>query len=102
MAQMAYKVSSTTNAYGDKIAGAETALVCHFRQITRAVNTQADMVTISDAMAWFEPDCGLSKGDIIKFAGEHYMVEGITAARKLRSGTVHFIKAELSKYGQIS
>ncbi len=101
MNHTAYKVASTRNAYGDYVAGAETTLKCHWRSITTLVPEQPEQVQ-SDAMAWFEPDSGVVRGDIIKFEGTHWKVEKVTEARKLRQTAVQFIKCELLKYGAIS
>lgn len=101
MLHIAYKVVMTSNAYGDKIAGGETALKCHFREITSEVTQNNEQID-SDAMAWFEPDSGIEKGDVVKFEGTHYRVERVTKARRLRSKAVLFIKVELLKYGKIS
>lgn len=98
----AYRVSYTTNAYGDRTVGTETALPCHFREITEAVTGVSNETTQSDAMAWFMPDSGVDKHDIIKFDGVYYRVERVTKARRLRDETVLFIKTELLKYGAIS
>lgn len=101
MIHTAYKVSTTRNAYGDFTAGAETALACHFRYITEQISNNNEYIE-SDAMAWFEPDSGIDRKDIIKFEGEHFRVERVIKARKLRDPNVQFIKTELLKYGPIS
>jgi hypothetical protein len=108
MRHTAYKLTITRNAYGDYVSSGETALICHFRYITTQAggansrgirgNESAD----SDAMAWFEPDSGVEREDLIKFEGEHFRVEKVTKARRLRDPTVQFIKVELLKYGVIS
>jgi len=101
MLHTAHKVTTTRNAYGDYIFGAETALVCHFRYITEQVF--ADNQTIqSDAMAWFEADSGIDRKSIIKFNGEHFIVERVTRARRLRNTDIQFIKVEMRKYGVVS
>lgn len=102
MSFTAYKVTNTRNAYGDYVASGTTALKCHFRYITEQVTSTNNETIQSDAMAWFEPDSGVNRGDIIKFDGEHFRVERVTRARKLRDKNVHFIKVELLKYGVIS
>lgn len=102
MLHTAYKVTTTRNAYGDYAASGETALICHFRYINDIQTGDNNEVIQSDAMAWFEPDSGIAYKDIIKFDGEHYMVERVTEARKLRSPEVQFIKCELTRYGVIS
>ncbi|RLA58673.1 MAG: hypothetical protein DRR04_10380 [Gammaproteobacteria bacterium] len=101
MLHTAYKVSSSRNAYGDYVAGAETTLICHWRDITNLIQEANEQIQ-SDAMAWFEPDSGVVKGDIIKFEGNHYVAIRITRARKLRETPVQFLKVELQKYGAIS
>lgn len=102
MLHTAYKVTTTRNAYGDFLPSGETALKCHFRYITEQV-TETNSETIqSDAMAWFEPDSGVDRKDILKFDGEHFRVERVIKARRLRSPEVQFIKVELLKYGVIS
>lgn len=101
MLHTAYKATTTRNAYGDYISTGETAHACHFREITNII-TEANEVIQSDAMAWFEPDSGIDKSDIIKINGTHYRVEKITKARRLHNPNVLFIKAELLKYGVIS
>lgn len=98
----AYKVTTTRNAYGDFLPSGETALKCHFRYITEQVTSTNSETIQSDAMAWFEPDSGVDRKDVIKFDGEHFRVERVTKARKLRDPSVQFIKVELLKYGVIS
>lgn len=101
MLHTAYKVTVTRNAYGDYLSSGTTALSCHFRYITEVV-TENNQQIQSDAQGWFEAGSGVEKGDIIKFEGEHYRVERVTQARRLRETTVQFIKTELLKYGTIS
>ena len=102
MFHTAYKVTSSRNAYGDYTASGETSLKCHFRVINTLVTSTDNEQVQSDAMAWFEPDSGVVKGDIIKFEGTHYRVERLTEARRLRNPSILFIKTELLKYGVIS
>lgn len=102
MLHTAYKVTITRNAYGDFLPSGETALKCHFRYITEQVTATNNETIQSDAMAWFEPDSGVNRKDIIKFDGEHFRVERVIKARRLRDPNVQFIKVELLKYGVIS
>ncbi len=102
MMHIAYKVTTTRNKYGDFLPSGETALKCHFRYITEQVSSTNDETIQVDAMAWFEPDSGIGRKDIIKFEGEHFRVERVIKARRLRNPTVQFIKVELLKYGVIS
>jgi hypothetical protein len=53
-------------------------------------------------MAWFEPDSGVDRKDIIEFDGEYFIVERVIKAVGLRSPDVKFIKVELLRYGTIS
>jgi len=101
MNHTAYKVAYTRSGYGDYVRGAETAIICHFRVISELVQNSAETVQ-SDAMAWFEPDSDIQKGDIIAFQGIDYIVERLTEARRLRDTSIQFIKTELLKYGAIS
>lgn len=102
MKHTAYKVSYTRNGYGDFTAGPETALACHFRYITEQISGESNETIQSDAMAWFEPASGIDREDIIKFEGEHFRVERVIKARRLRDTDVQFIKVFLLKYGTIS
>lgn len=102
MKHTVYKVTTTRDAYGSYTATGSEALVCHFRYITSRVTGVGNEVTQSDAMAWFEAESGVEKGDIIKFGNEHYRVERVTQARRLRDTTVQFLKTDLVKYGVIS
>ncbi len=97
-----YKVTMTRNRYGDFVASGTTTLKAHVRIITEAVTSVNNEQVQSDAMMWFEPDSGIEKEDVIKFKGEHYRVERLTEARRLRNPAVLFLKAELLKYGVIS
>lgn len=101
MMHTAYKVTTTRNAYGDYTASGTTALKCHFRYITEQVTDNNEQIQ-SDAMGWFEPDSGVVKGTLIKFEGEHYRVERVIKARRLRDSSTIFLKVELLKFGQIS
>ena len=76
-------------------------LKCHFRYQTQQVSGSPEQVQ-SDALAWFEPDSGVDRKDIIKFEGEHFRVERVVKARRLRSPDVQFIKVELLRYGLVS
>lgn len=102
MLHTAYKVSYTRNAYGDFIANGTTTLKCHFRYITEQVTSTSNETIQSDAMAWFEPDSGIEKKDIVTIDGQHFRVERVIKARRLRDAQVVFIKVELLKYGRIS
>jgi hypothetical protein len=101
MLHTAYKVATTRNAYGDYILGAETELPCHFREITSQVFDMNETINC-DAMAWFMPDSGIMKKDIIKIYDTYYQVERRAMGRKLRKTAVQFIEVNLSKYGSIS
>lgn len=98
----AYKITMTRGDYGDFIGTSETALPCHFRDITDVQYVGNSDQFQSDAMAWFKPDSGIVKDDILKIDGEHWRVERVTEARNLLQNKVEFIKTELSKYGPIS
>ena len=98
----AYKVTTTRDAYGNYVTSGTTALMCHFRYITNVQETSGNQSMQSDAMAWFEPDSGIQVKDLIKYEGEHFTVERITRATRLRSNSVLFLKADLAKYGVIS
>lgn len=102
MLHTAYKVTTTRTGYGDYVASGETALACHFRYITEQVTSSPNETINSDALAWFEPDSGIDRKDIIKFEGEHFRVERVIKARRLRDPNVQFIKVELLRYGVIS
>lgn len=102
MLHTAYKVTLTRNGYGDLTGTVLTAMPCHFRYITEQVTGSPNEVVNSDAMAWFEPDSGIDRKDIIKFDGEYFRVERVTKARRLRDPSVQFLKVELLKYGAIS
>lgn len=101
MLHTAYKVDMSRNAYGDFIASGDTALRCHFREISTQIIDNNEVIE-SDAMAWFEPDSGIEKNDIIKFDSVFWQVERLTKARRLRQPAVQFIKVELRRYGDIS
>jgi hypothetical protein len=98
----AHKVTYSRNKYGDFTASGETALACHFRYITQQVTSTNNETVQSDAMAWFEPDSGIDRNNIIKYEGEHFKVERVIKARTLYDKNVQFIKVELAKYGAIS
>jgi hypothetical protein len=102
MRHTAYKVTSTRNAYGDYVAGAKTAIVCHFRNVSNIVTTNGSEAFQSDAMAWFEPDSGIVKNDVLIIDDDGWIVERVIKARKLRDSSVQFIKVDLMKYGVIS
>lgn len=97
MLHTAYKVTKVRNKYGDYEGNDQTALPCHFREITALIDGLADTIQ-SDALAWFEPESGVVKGDVISFEDTLYKVERLTKARKLRSTNVEFIKTELMRY----
>lgn len=102
MLHTAYKVTKTRNAYGDLIAAGETAHQCHFKYNTQQVTDTNSEQVQSDALAWFRPDSGIERMDILKIYGEHWLVEKVIKARRLRDPDVQFIKVELMKYGAIS
>lgn len=102
MLHTAYKVTTTRDAYGSYTASAETALPCHFRYITQQITDTNSETINSDAMAWFMPNSGIDRKDIVKIDGQHFRVERVTKARRLRDPAVQFIKVELLKYGMIS
>lgn len=102
MLQTAYKVTTTRDAYGSYSGSSSVALKCHFRNITDVQTTTMNETVNADAMAWFEPDSGIVKGDILQIDGEHFRVERLTKARRLRSSVVLFLKVELLRYGSIS
>lgn len=103
MHHTAYKISVTRNKYGDYVTSdSETTLKCHFRYITDVTIGSNSEAYESDAMAWFEPDSGVEKEDLIRINDQYWRVEKVTEARRLRNPTVLFIKTELVKYRTIS
>lgn len=102
MLHQAYKVNYTRNAYGDYTATGSQAIKCHFRYINEIITSNTDEQIQSDAIAWFEPDANIEINDLVLVDGDHYRVEKLIRARKLRSTTVQFKKAYLAKYGIIS
>jgi len=97
-----FKATKTRNEYGDLVGTALTQLSCHFRYITDQVSGGSNETINSDAMAWFEPDSGIERRDILRFDNEYFRVERVTKARRLRETNVQFLKCELLKYGAIS
>lgn len=98
MLHTAYKVTKARGKYGDYNGSNQTALPCHFREITALQDVGISDTIQSDAMAWFEADSGVLKGDVIKFEDTLYKVERLTNARRLRNTQVLFIKTELNRY----
>lgn len=101
MLHTAYKVTTTRDAYGSFVASTTTILKCHVRYIINQISDNNEVIQ-SDLMVWFEPDSGVVLKDIVKIDGEHYRIERITKARRLRDTTVQFLKCDLLKYGVIS
>lgn len=102
MRQIATKHNYTRNAYGDFVVSTTEQLPCHFRYITDQVSDTNNEQVASDAMAWFEPDSGVEKKDIIQIDNTFFRVERLFRARRLRDAEVQFIKTELTMYGVIS
>ena len=102
MLHQAYKVNYTRNAYGDYVSTSSTVLNCHFRYINEVITSNPTEQIQSDAIAWFEPDADINMSDIVLVDGNHYRVEKLIRARKLRSPVVQFRKAYLALYGVIS
>lgn len=102
MLHTCYKVTTSRNSYGDYTASGQTAIDCHFRYINQQISDSNNQVIQSDAMLWVEPDSGIDRKTIIKFEGEHFIVEKVTKARRLRETDVQFLKCDLKKYGVIS
>ncbi len=99
MMHTAYKLIQTRNAYGDFVGDTQVALPCHFRYITAQVTGDNNEQVQSDAMAWFEPDSGVARKDVIVFDGEKFRIERVIKARRLRDTNVQFIKVELLRFG---
>lgn len=99
MMHTATKLIQTRNEYGDFVGDETETLPCHFRYITAQVTGDSNEVVQSDAMAWFEPDSGVQRKDVITFDGEKFRVERVIKARRLRDPQVLFLKVELLKYG---
>ena len=95
MLHTAHKVIQTRNVYGDYTATGSITLKCHVRIIT-------DIVTTSNNESYQSNDSGVVKEDIIEFNGQHYRVEQMVEARKLRNPSVQFLKCTMQIYGVIS
>ena len=102
MLQTCYKLTTSQNSYGDYTSTSETAIDCHFRYINQQIFDSNNQVIQSDAMLWTDIDSGIALKSIIKYEGEHYIVEKVTKARRLRETEVQFLKFELKRYGVIS
>lgn len=102
MVHTAYKVSYTRNAYGDYTATSSTAIPCHFRYINE-IDSNADNEQLQfDGLAWFDGSASISENDIVQIEGEHFRIERLIKARRLRNPTVLFLKCFLQRYGVIS
>jgi hypothetical protein len=102
MRHTALKWVSTRNAYGDYSQTATVALPCHFRYITEQVTGVSNETVQADAQAWFNPDSGIQKKDIITIDNENFRVERVIKGRRLRDSTVQFLKTDLLSYGVVS
>jgi len=102
MRHTAYKVTTSRGAYGDYVAGAKTALPCHFRYITTLDTNGFNERYTCEALAWFEADSNVVKGDVLVIDDDGFIVDKVIKARRLRSTEVQFLKVELMKYGIIS
>lgn len=101
MTQTIVKVSASYNRFGDldfDNTGQNEYLIGKFRYITQLqITTQNREQVTADAMAWFNPDSGVVRGDVLHYDGEYFRVEKVVKARDLDSEAVHFIKCYLVK-----
>ncbi len=94
----------TRNRYGDFSLTNQGILNCLYRDIStlnRDVNS-ADEVAIQ-GIFWFDPTSSFTKGDVIGYASQFYLVQKVIVAKELvTSNRIHFIKCEVSLYRSIS
>lgn len=104
LVQTAYKVSSTTNRFGDRIyAPSVVGSPCMYRDIADlSARTNREEVTL-DGILWFDADEVLSKGDVYELEGQYYQIDRIVIARaRLTDNVIAFFKCGVTKQRQIS
>ena len=95
LVQTCYKITYTTNAYGDITESSRAALSCRFREIsTMRRGTHAEE-NDADAMLWLASSVSVNIGDIILFDSVFYQIERLTNARRLGESDTQFIKCDL-------
>jgi hypothetical protein len=103
LTQIAYKVTSTRNKYGDVVYGTSTSLDCLFREFTSIdlVNGLEQIKT--DAIVWLAPSASVLEGDVLQIDGGYYRIEKIIQAKdRLRNNEVKFLKCEVNEQRRIS
>ncbi len=103
--QVMTKISVHRNVYGDITAdgGSSTQVGCRFRVITNTTNSSShEEVHSEEAMAWFAPNSGIVRGDILLYEGQTWKVQKVNEARRLGETDIQFLKCWLQAYGLVS
>ena len=104
LTQTATKVVTTRNQYGDLVYGSTSSIDCLYRDISDLTRGNANREEVEiDGLFWTGPTNALNKGDIYAIDGVYYRVERVIIARdRLRTNTIKFYKAEVTKQRQVS
>lgn len=104
MPETCTKYTVSRNRYGDLILSEGVDINCLFRDTSSLLSNVNSREEIHiDGTFWFPPDSNVSQGDVIKYTGQLYRIEGVTNAKDLLfNDIVQFIKAKASFYRGIS
>lgn len=96
--------SVARDRYGDLVLTEVGSLACLFRDTSSLLTDVSHREELNiQGTFWFAHDATVKQGDVIKYGGQLYRLEGITNAKDLlMTDTVQFIKAQASFYRAIS
>lgn len=104
LVEVATKVTTTRNEYGDVEYGGTQTRPCLYRDISMLQRGAGNKEQIQiDGLLWFDSDENIVKGDIYAVNGEYLRIEKIIRAKRLvADNALKFIKCEVTKQRQVS
>lgn len=104
LVQVATKVTSTYNIYGDRVAGATSQSACLYRDISTLTPSSGNRYGVDESgILWFSAGENVQHGDVYLLDGVYYKVEQILMAQsRVTDNILRFIKCTVSRTRQIS
>ena len=107
LVEIAQRVTTTRNAFGDIVYGATADVDCLYRDISTLSRGNANREEVDiDGLLWFKADeeAYAVRGAVYYHPDEGYLriERRIVAKRLLKGATTQFIKCEVTKLRQIS
>jgi len=98
--QVAYKITTTRNEFGERIETSEAEFRCLFKQIDGYDRNNKMEFANCDSMIWAGPGDGLTEGTLVKIDDTLYLIDKVTKAKRIGSTIAQFVKCGLIRQAE--